>query len=169
VRVAHLLTGLFELVLHVDVTRRDKGVDAGERRRLDGTCTSLDVSLCRARKTTDDGGVLSVTDRFSNLLNGGEVVGRCDGEASLDDVDPEAGELLSNLRFGIWGLGLYHVDPEAGELLSNMPSMFVYRVCVHIYYGNDNVDWRIFSFSSKVHVCCPCLNPLPSALYPLPT
>jgi len=146
VRVAHLLTGLFELVLHVDVTRRDKGVDAGERRRLDGTCTSLDVSLCRARKTTDDGGVLSVTDRFSNLLNGGEVVGRCDGEASLDDV-----------------------DPEAGELLSNMPLMFVYRVCVHIYYGNDNVDWRIFSFSSKVCVCCSCLNPLPSTLYPLPT
>jgi hypothetical protein len=88
-------------VLHVDVTRRDKGVDAGKRRWLDGLGTSLNVALCRAGKTANDRGVRPVTDRFGNLLNGDKVVGGRDGEAGLDDVDPEAGELLSNLQFRV--------------------------------------------------------------------
>ena len=97
-----------ELVLDVDVRRRDEGVDPrslGVAYRLGGT---LDVGRLSPRQAGDHRALHLAGDRLDRL----EVAGRGDREAGLDDVDPEPRELVRDLEL----LGRVQRDP--GRLLA---------------------------------------------------
>ena len=90
----HVLARRLELVLDVDVARRDERVDARALGVLDRVPGSIDVLGVRARKPTDHRPVHVPRDG----LHGLEVARRGDGEAGLDHVDPETSELMRNLE-----------------------------------------------------------------------
>jgi hypothetical protein len=83
-----------ELVLDVDVRRRQERVDARARavaHRLGG---ALDVGGMSAREAGDHRALDLARDRAHRL----EVAGRGDREAGLDHVDAQAGELVRDLE-----------------------------------------------------------------------
>ena len=90
----HVLAGRLQLVLDVDVARRDEGVDARALRVLDGVPGGVDVLSVCAGEPGDHGAVHLAGDRLDGL----EVAGRGDREAGLDDVDAEPRELVRDLE-----------------------------------------------------------------------
>mmetsp|Transcript_3284 Transcript_3284/g.6569 ORF Transcript_3284/g.6569 Transcript_3284/m.6569 type:complete len:255 (-) Transcript_3284:286-1050(-) len=94
----HLLPGLLQLVFHVNVTGSNEGVNARKRRRLDRLGAPRNVALGGTREPADDGGVLHVPDHLRDLVHSQEVIVGRDGEARLDDVHAELGELLGHLH-----------------------------------------------------------------------
>mmetsp|Transcript_56948 Transcript_56948/g.133549 ORF Transcript_56948/g.133549 Transcript_56948/m.133549 type:complete len:310 (-) Transcript_56948:83-1012(-) len=105
----NLRPGLLELVLHVDVAGGDEGVDARELGTLDRLRTALDIRLGRTCEAADDRGVLLTPDRVCNLLHCEKIIRRSDRESSLDHVDAQAVQLLSNLELLLAG----HAAPRA--------------------------------------------------------
>ena len=104
----HLIGRHPQLVLHVDLAGGDEDVDAGRGGRLDGLPAPVDVGQRGAGQPTDDGAAHGGGDglhRFEVALAG-------DGEAGLDDVDPEAGQLLGDLEL------LALVERDARRLLA---------------------------------------------------
>ena len=97
--------------LLVQVLGRDAqaSVDAGTLGGLQCLGSAVDVLVNCARKANDHG---VVAGEAANLLHGAEVAGRRDGEASLNDVDVKAQQLLSDneLLLGVHG--------RAGRLLT---------------------------------------------------
>ena len=107
-RALDVLARGLQLVLDVDVRRRDERVDPrslGVAYRLGGT---LDVGRLSARQAGDHGAVHLAGDRLDRL----EVAGRGDREAGLDDVDAQPRELVRDLEL----LGRVQRDP--GRLLA---------------------------------------------------
>ena len=100
--VHHLVGRLLELVVHVNLGRGDEGVDARPDGILDGIPRHGYVPLVGAGQAADYGHVPIVVhlvaDRVGNLPDGVEVVGTGDGEAGLDDVDAQLGEVAGDLE-----------------------------------------------------------------------
>ena len=103
-----LVEGLLELVLAVDGRGGAEGVDAGAVGVLHGFAGAVDVPRHAAGEAGDDG----VRELFADGLDGLEVALGGDGEAGLDDVDAEGGELPGDLDL------LPHVERGAGRLLA---------------------------------------------------
>ena len=97
-----------QLVLDVDVGRRQERVDARALAVADRLPCAIDVGGVGARQTADDRALDLAGDRLDRL----EVAGRGDREAGLDDVDAEARELLGDLEL------LAGVQRDAGRLLA---------------------------------------------------
>jgi hypothetical protein len=83
-----------QLVLDVDVRRRDERVDARALARRVPPPRRVDVGRRGARQAGDHRAVDLAGDR----LHGLEVAGRRDREAGLDDVDAQARELVGDLE-----------------------------------------------------------------------
>ena len=96
-----------ELVLDVDVRRRDERVDPRSLGVAYGSVGGIDVPDMNAREPGDDGSLDLAGDRLDGL----EVAGRGDREAGLDHVHAEARELLRDLEL------LAGVQRDAGALL----------------------------------------------------
>jgi hypothetical protein len=103
----HVLAGGLELVLDVDVARRDEGVDARPLRVLDRVPRGVDVLRVRAREPADDRPVHLARYRLDGL----EVTRRGDREAGLDDVHPKPRKLVRDLQL------LLPVERDPGRLL----------------------------------------------------
>ena len=97
-----------ELVLDVDVRRRDERVDPRSLRVAHRLGGALDVGRMSARKAGDHGAVHLARDRPHRL----EVARRGDREAGLDHVDAQPRELVRDLEL----LGRVQRDP--GRLLA---------------------------------------------------
>ena len=97
-----------QLVLDVDVRRRDEGVHARAVGVADGLGGALDVRRMGAREARDDRAVHLLGDPLYGL----EVAGRRDRESSLDHVDAEPRELLRDLQL------LGGVERDARRLLA---------------------------------------------------
>lgn len=94
-----------QLVLEVDVRRREERVDAVPRRVAHGGEAAVDVLLGRPREAGDDHGQAVADVRESDapdLLrddrDGFKVPGACDREPGLADVHAEARELVGCKR-----------------------------------------------------------------------
>ena len=97
-----------ELVLDVDVRRRDEGVDPRSRRVAYRPVGGVDVPDMSAREPGDHGALDLARDR----LHGLEVARRGDREAGLDDVHAQPRELVGDLEL------LGRVQRDAGRLLA---------------------------------------------------
>ena len=107
----HLGAGLAQLVLQVDVAGGDEGVDAPIGRGRHRIGTGLDVTGRRPRQAAD-GGALRRAHALGDALHGSEVARAGKGEAGLDDVHPQAGQLLGDR------LLLLQVEAGTGRLLA---------------------------------------------------
>src|SRR3954470_5314718 len=90
----HVLARRLELVLDVDVARRDEGVDARPLGIPDRVPGGVDVLEARAGEPADARAVDLARDRLHRL----EVAWRGDREAGLDHVHPEPPELVGDLE-----------------------------------------------------------------------
>ncbi len=90
--VDDLLARHLELVLHVDVARREEDVDAGMVRFLHGVPRRVDVALGAARERGDR----AVRHRGGDGLHALVVHGGCDGKACLDHVDAQLFKLAGH-------------------------------------------------------------------------
>ena len=97
-----------QLVLDVDVARRDERVDARPLGLAYGIRGAIDVAGMSARQAGDHRAVDLAGDRPDGL----EVTGRGGREAGLDHVDAEAGELVRDLEL------LAGVQRDARRLLA---------------------------------------------------
>ena len=97
-----------ELVLDVDVRRRDERVDPRSRGVAYRPVGGVDVADMNAREAGDHGALDLAGDR----LHGLEVAGRGDREAGLDDVHAQPRELVGDLEL------LGRVQRDAGRLLA---------------------------------------------------
>ena len=107
----HLGAGFAQFVLQVDVAGGDEGVDATAGRWSNRLGAGPDVAGGGAGQAADHrarGGA----DRVGDALDGVEITAAGEGEASLNDVDPKAGELLGN------GQLLLQIQAGAGRLLA---------------------------------------------------
>mmetsp|Transcript_352 Transcript_352/g.832 ORF Transcript_352/g.832 Transcript_352/m.832 type:complete len:468 (+) Transcript_352:748-2151(+) len=99
----HLVRGLLQLRRHVDLRRGDERVDPRPHRALDGVPRPQDVLLVRAAQPADDRHVAVlerlVADHVGDALHPLEIVGGGDGEARLDDVHAQPGEVAGDLQF----------------------------------------------------------------------
>ena len=111
-RLQHLGAALPELVLQMDVRRRHEGVDARAARVLDRLPRPVDVAQADAAETADDGRALERAHLLGHLAHRPEVLVRGDGEAGLDDVHVQAGELPRHLEL------LLRVHRKARRLLA---------------------------------------------------
>ena len=102
------LSGQPELVLEVDVRRRDEGMDADLGRALQGFPGAVDVLRARAGKATDRGALHFLRDAPHSL----EIARRAVRKASLDDVHAEPGQLLGHHQL------LVGIHRRAGRLLA---------------------------------------------------
>ena len=134
----HLVGGLLQLILHVDLAGGDKGVDARPLGHLDGIPRHGNVFFVGSRETADYRHVAILvhlaTDRVGNLLHGIEIVRRRDGKAGLNDVDAELGQVAGNfelLRRGEGGSRTLFAVPEG-------------RVEYSHVIGIGNVSWQVF-------------------------
>ena len=100
----HVLARRLQLVLDVDVGRRDERVDARSLRVAHRVRRPLDVGGVRTSEAGDDRSVDVARDR----LDGFEVTRRGDREARLDHVHAEPGELVRDLQL----LGRVERDPR---------------------------------------------------------
>ena len=91
--VEHLGLRHPEHVLHVDVARRDEGVDPPPFGALQGLGGPVDVAGDHPGQGCYD----RTADARGDLPDGLELALRRDGKARLDDVDLEAGQLLRDL------------------------------------------------------------------------
>jgi hypothetical protein len=105
--VEHVAPAHHELVLQVDVRRRDEDVDARPLRALDRLDRAVDVLLARARQREDD----RARDGLGDLAHGLEVALRRRREAGLDHVDAQVLELARDDQL------LLHVHRGARGLL----------------------------------------------------
>ncbi len=106
--VLHLLRRHAELLLHVDLRRRDEHVDARLVGVAHGFPRPVDVLEPGTREAGDDGTVHGLGDRLDGL----EVTVGRDREPGLDDVDAQARELVRDLEL------LGDVERDAGRLLA---------------------------------------------------
>jgi len=87
----------------------DEGVNPGPLGILNGIPGSSNVVLVAARETANDWNITIVVDGVSNLLrdhlDGLEVVLGGGGEAGLDDIDAEFGELARHVELLLGGHG----------------------------------------------------------------
>ena len=97
-----------ELVLDVDVRRRDERVDARARRVAYRPVGGVHVADMNAREPGDHGALDLAGDRLDGL----EVARRGDREAGLDDVDAQPRELVGDLEL------LGRVQRDARRLLA---------------------------------------------------
>ena len=98
-----------QLVVDVDVRRRDERVDARSLGVLDGVPGGVDIGHVRAGQTGDD----RTFDRAREIAcDGLEVARRGDREAGLDHVDAEPRELRRDLEL------LLRVQRDARRLLA---------------------------------------------------
>ena len=104
----HVVAGGLQLILDVDVARRDEGVYARALGVLDRVPGGVDVLEAGAREPADDRSV----HLASYGLDGFEVARRGDREAGLDDVHAQARELLGDLQL------LLLVERDPGRLLA---------------------------------------------------
>ena len=104
----HLIGGHAQLVGHVRLARGDEHMDATPGGGLDGLPAAVDVLERGARKATDD----RTGDAAGDGLHALEVALAGDGEAGLDDIDAETGQLLGDLDL------LALVEGDAGRLLT---------------------------------------------------
>ena len=94
--------------LHVDLTGRDEDVDAVALGVPDGFPAAVDVGERGSGQTGDHRPPNRLRDRRHRL----EVAVGRDREPTLDDVDPETGELLGDLHL------LGNVEADSGRLLA---------------------------------------------------
>ena len=97
-----------ELVLHVEVARRDEDMEAGTLSVLEGLPRRVDVALLRAIERRDRAAAY-VLGHEANALN---LAGRGHCEAGLNDVDAEPFELARDLQL------LLRVQANARRLLA---------------------------------------------------
>ena len=102
-----LFFGLPQLEFHVNSTGGNEGMNPGSFSVLDSFPGSPNIFLIAPREATDDRNVPIGIDSIANLLGNGlhglEIVVGGGGEASLDDVDTELGELPGNVEFFLGG------------------------------------------------------------------
>ena len=104
----HLLTGHFQLVLHVDVAGGQKYVDAGVLGALHCVPGGVDVPL----GGTGQAGHGAVIDSLRDGLYAAEIFRRGDGKAGLDDIHAKGVQLPGHVQlFG-------QVHAAAGGLLA---------------------------------------------------
>src|SRR4030095_11804582 len=103
----HVLAARLELMLDVDVARRDEGVDARGLRVLDRVPAGARALPVVSRQPAYDRSVHLARDRLHRL----EIARRGDREAGLDDVDAEPRELVGDLEL------LLLVERDPGRLL----------------------------------------------------
>ena len=108
-----------QLVLHVDLGGRDEGVHARTLRSFHGVPRDLEVSGPRAREAADDGDIPRLVDGAAdvqgNSFHGLEVVRGGDGEACLDYVNAELGELVVDRVGGWWSFLFFFPEVEKGQ------------------------------------------------------
>ena len=104
----HLVRTHLELVFHVGRAGGDEGVDASLGGRLNGLPAPVDVLVGGARQATDGGTLDGRGDGVHSL----EVTLAGNGEAGLDVVNPQTGQLLGDLQL------LPHVQGDARGLLA---------------------------------------------------
>jgi len=104
----HLLRAHAQLLLHVQGTGGDEGVDAPGVRTFQGLCGTGDVAVVGTGQRADDG----VLDGVGDALDGFEItIGRC-GKTGFDHVHLEALELARDAQLFLAGHG------SAGRLLA---------------------------------------------------
>ena len=91
----HFRPAFAQLVLEVDVAGGNEGMDAAPHRRGHGLGAGFDVSLGGPGQTADHRTVRRA-DSGGDPLHGVEIAAAGKGEAGLNDVDTEAGELLGD-------------------------------------------------------------------------
>ena len=89
----HLFACLAQLVLEVDVAGGNKRVNPSPWRWSHGVCTGFDVGTRGPGQATNNGAVFA-TNLLSNALHRSEITRACKGEASLDHIHAETGQLL---------------------------------------------------------------------------
>ena len=95
-------------VLHVARARRDEHVDPGAVGVPHSLIAAVDVCQIRTGEAADDRAVNAAGDRAYRL----EFALARDREAGFEVIDPETGELLSDLEF------VHGVKGDAGSLLT---------------------------------------------------
>ncbi len=132
-----LILGFAQLVFHVDRRGRQEHVDPLLRRRLKRLGGRVDVGGQRTGQRAD-GGTL---DGLRDLADRSCVAGRGDGEAPLDHVDAQTGQLPRDLEL------LVRLQAGAGALLP-VPQRRV---------ENDDPSWH-FLTHSLTHLLTPLLH-----------
>mmetsp|Transcript_24047 Transcript_24047/g.43480 ORF Transcript_24047/g.43480 Transcript_24047/m.43480 type:complete len:389 (-) Transcript_24047:364-1530(-) len=93
---------LAELGLHVYLGGGDEGVHAGPLGALDRVPGALNVHLKGPGESADDGHIAVLKDLVSHhvgdLLDGSKVIRRGNGEARLDNVHSQLGQVARNLQ-----------------------------------------------------------------------
>ena len=113
-----------QLVLDVDVRRRDERVDPRPLGVAYRPVGGIDVPHMNAREAGDDGALDLAGDR----LHGLEVARRGDREAGLDDVDPQPRELVRDLEL----LARVQRDPRRLLAVSQGGVEDDYAVVIHV-------------------------------------
>ena len=91
----HLGAALAQLVLQVNVAGGQKGVNALARGRCHGIGASFDVAACGTGQAANHGAI-GAANLAGNGLHRIEVARARERKSGLDDVDAQAGQLLSN-------------------------------------------------------------------------
>ena len=89
-----IILGHAQLVLHMNRTGRNKGMDARIGRVLDCIVSGIDILLHRAGQRADRG----ILDRVRDRRNGSGISRRCDSKTGLDDINTQVFQLTGNLN-----------------------------------------------------------------------
>src|SRR5438309_587667 len=152
-RLQDLGPALPELVLEVDVRGGHKGMDAGALRVLDRLPRPVDVGEPHPAEPADDGRPLQGAHLLGDLAHRLEILVRGDGEARLDDVDVQAGELPRHLEL------LLRVHGKPGGLLAvperrvedDDPVHHVSSIALVRVPGSLLVDHRLIQAAAHPH------------------